>query len=52
MKQTSFKVKKNLEEQSQENNPLHQIEIYSQKYQFIVNLITITKLSLEPLRLL
>ena len=51
IKQTNFKVK-NLGEWSQENNPLYQIEIYNKKYQFVVNLITITKLSSKPLRLL
>ena len=29
---------KNLGELSQENNPLYQFEIYSQEYQFVVNL--------------
>ena len=32
------KKKKTCGEQSQENNPLNQIEIYNQEYQFVVNL--------------
>ena len=37
MKQSSFKVK-TLGKLSQENNPLYQVEIYSKKYEFVVNL--------------
>ena len=32
------KKKKTWGELSQENNPLYQVEIYSSKYQFVVNL--------------
>ena len=52
MKQTSFRVKKPRENDPKRNNPLYQIEIYNQEYQFVVNLITVTKLSFEPLRFL
>ena len=51
MKQISFKVN-NWGEWSQENNPLYQIEIHSQEYQFVVNLTKVTKLSYEPLKLI
>ena len=34
------------------NNPLYEIEVYSQEYEFIVNLIMIIKPSFETLRLL
>ena len=44
--------KKNLGEWSQENNPLYQIEAYSQGYKFAVNLIMIIKSSFETLKLL
>ena len=37
MKQSSFKVK-TWREVSQENNPLNQIKVYSQEYEFVVNL--------------
>ena len=49
--QSSFKVK-TWGVLSQENNPLYQIEIYSQEYQFVVILTIVTKLSSEPLILL
>ena len=37
MKQSSFMVK-TWREVSQENNPLNQIKVYSQEYEFVVNL--------------
>ena len=53
MKQSSFKVKKKTwENQSQENNSLYQIEVYSQEYKSVVNLTTIIKSSSKTLRLL
>ena len=30
---------KNMRELTQENNPLYQVEIYNQEYQFVVNLM-------------
>ena len=51
MKQSNFKVKI-WGELSQKNNPLNQIKVYSQEYEFIVNLTKIIELNSEPLRLL
>ena len=52
IKQSNFKVKKTCGEQSQEINPLYQIEIYSSRIPIHSKANTITKLSYEPLKLL
>ena len=52
MKQSNFKVKKTWRNQSQENNSLYQIEVYSQKYKSIENLTMIIKSNSKILRLL
>ena len=47
-----FQDKKFGGNEPKKNNPLYEIEVYSQEYEFIVNLTKIIKPSSEPLRLL
>ena len=47
-----FQDKKFGGNEPKKNNPLYEIEVYSQEYEFIVNLIMIIKPNFETLRLL